>query len=470
MIQLHRPTEGVADLAVKELKGNLRGDYLLPKEEGYEDARKVWNGMIDRRPAIIVRCQGASDVIKAVGFGRKHGLTVSVRGGGHNVAGNAVNDGGIVIDLSRMKGVRVDPVARTAMVEPGAVWHDFDTEAQVFGLATTGGLISTTGGAGFSLGGGIGWLVRKHGLALDNLISVDLVTADGELVTASADQNSDLFWGVRGGGGNFGVVTSFEFQLHAVGPTVVGGMVLHKASEAEALLKFYRDYVKDVPDELTTLVAFLTAPPLPFIPKELVGKHMVAVAGCYSGPIDEGMKVLDPLKRFGNPVADLLGPIPYIALQSFLDMTAPFGSRNYWKTSFLKGLDDGFINTYLDFGERVPSPMTSVHIHHLGGAMGRVNEGSTAFSNRDAAFAMNIVSEWQSPDEDEPNIRWTKALFDAVQQFSTGAAYLNFLGEEGQDRVRAAYGEEKYRKLSELKGKYDPTNFFKMNQNIKPPK
>ena len=457
----------LAETAVKELRGAMRGEVLIPGEEGYDQARRVWNGMIDRHPLIIVRCLGASDVIKGVRFARQHGLTVSAKGGGHNVAGNAVCDDGMMIDLSKMRSVRVDPTRRVARVEPGATWRQFDLEAQTFGLATTGGLVSSTGVAGFTLGGGIGWLVRKHGLAMDNLLSIDLINADGELVHASMSENPDLFWGVRGGGGNFGIVTSFEFQLHQEGPIVLGGLLLHKATDAPALLRFYRDFVKGIPDELTTLVVFLTAPPLPFLPKEVVGTHLVAVALCYAGPIGEGERILGPLRRFGQPVADVIQPMPYVVIQSFLDETAPAGIQNYWKSAYLNELDDEAIETILGNWERITSPLSSVHLHHLGGAMRRIGEDATAFGNRDASFVMNIVSAWTDAKEDERNIKWTRDFFAAMQKFTTGA-YVNFLGEEGEERVRSAYGAEKYRKLAALKKKYDPANFFHMNQNIKP--
>ena len=468
MVNENGEVNGLEESIAKDLKGSTRGEVLLPGDNGYEEARKIWNGMIDRHPALIIRCHGASDVIKAVKFARQHGLVVSVKGGGHNVAGNAVNDHGMMIDLSKMRSVRIDPINRRARVEPGATWREFDLEAQTFGLATTGGLVSSTGVAGFTLGGGIGWLVRKYGLSLDNLISVDLITAEGELVTASMEENQDLFWGVRGGGGNFGIVSSFEFRLHPVGPMVMSGLIFHRSSEAKGLMKFFRDFAKDAPDELSMAMAFLTAPPLPFIPSELVGTHMMGVAACYAGPLDEGARILAPLKAYGRPVADLIGPTPYVLLQTSMDDTAPVGIRNYWKTAYLKELDDGTINTFLEFSEKITSPISAIHIHQLGGMIQKVDEGSTAYSNRDAKYAMNIVCGWENPSEDEKNIGWSRDLFNAMQKFSTGAAYLNFLGEEGQDRVRAAYGEEKYRKLAELKKKYDPTNFFHMNQNLKP--
>jgi FAD/FMN-containing dehydrogenase len=457
--------KGFVEADVAELKGSVRGDVLLPNENGYDQARRVWNGMIDRRPSIIVRCGGASDVMKAVKFARKHTLTVSAKGGGHNVAGNAVCEGGMMIDLSKMKSVRVDPARSVARVEPGATWREFDLEAQAFGLATTGGLVSSTGVAGFTLGGGIGWLVRKYGLATDNLLSVDIVTAEGERVSASMDENPDLFWGVRGGGGNFGIVTSFEFQLHHVGPMILGGLVLHKAQDALALLKFHRDFLKSIPDELTTLVVFLTAPPLPFLPKEVVGTHLVAIAVCYSGQVEEGERILAPLKDFGHPVATVIHPMPYVVLQSLFDESAPAGIQNYWKSAYLADLDDGAIETMLAYGERIPSPLSAIHIHHLGGAMRRIGEDATAFSNRGGSFVLNIVSAWQDPKDDDKNTKWTRDLFQAMQKFA-GSAYVNFLGEEGQERVRSAYGEAKYKKLAVLKKKYDPTNFFHLNQNI----
>lgn len=454
--------------ALSLLKSELRGEALVPGDQTYEAARKVWNGMIDRHPAVIVRCLGASDVVKAIRFARDQKLgDVAVKGGGHNVAGNAVCEGGLMIDLSLMKSVRVDTARKTATAEPGATWRQFDLETQGFGLATTGGLVSTTGLAGFTLGGGIGWLVRKYGLAMDNLISVDLVTAEGKVVTASSAENPDLFWGVRGGGGNFGVVTSFEFQLHEVGPLVVGGAVFHRIKDAEALLRFHREFVKTAPDDLTTVVVFLTAPPLPFFPKEVVGTHLVAIAACYAGPVEEGQRELAPLKRFGTPVADLIGPIPYTALQSMFDATAPPGIRNYWKSAYLKGLDDATAKVIVSRAEKMPSPLTAVHIHHLGGAMGRVAEDATAFTNRNASFIINMVSTWTERKDDDVNIEWARDFFDEMRRYTMGA-YVNFLGEEGEDRVVSAYGPEKYKRLSLLKAKYDPTNMFHMNQNIVP--
>lgn len=453
--------------AVKALKADLRGEVLLPGDAGYEQTRKIWNAMIDKRPAMIVRCLGTSDAMKSVRFARDQGLTVSVRGGGHNVAGNAVCENGLMIDLSGMKSVRVNPLHRTARAEPGVTWRQFDLETQAFGLASTGGLVSTTGIAGFTLGGGIGWLVRKHGLALDNLVSVDVVTAKAELVIASMNENTDLFWGVRGGGGNFGIVTSFEYQLHPVGPIILGGLIAYRAEDGQALLRFYRDFVKEAPDELTTLVVYLTAPPLPFLPKEVHGKHLVAIVLCYCGKIEDGQRILAPLRKFGKPVADVIQPMPYTALQSMLDEAAPAGIQNYWKSAYISGLNDDVIDLILTYGDRITSPLSAIHVHQLGGAMRRIGDDATAFSHRDAPFALNIVSSWKEPSENDKNVNWTREFFAAVQKFATGA-YVNFMGEEGSDRVKEAYGEDKYSQLVALKNKYDPTNFFHLNQNIRP--
>jgi FAD/FMN-containing dehydrogenase len=457
----------VSPNALSALRSDFRGEVILPGDKSYEQSRKIFNGMIDKRPALILRCLGASDVIKAVRFAHEQKLVVSVRGGGHNVAGNAVCDGGLMIDLSGMKSIRVDSARQTARAEPGATWRQFDLETQAFGLASTGGLASSTGIAGFTLGGGIGWLVRKHGLALDNLISVDVVTAKAEMVTASMSENADLFWGVRGGGGNFGIVTSFEYQLHPVGPIILGGLIAYKAEDGQALLKFYREYMKQVPDELTTLFVYLTAPPLPFLPKEVHGSHLVAIALCYCGEIEEGKRVLDPLRKFGKPVADVIQPMPYTALQSMLDEAAPQGLQNYWKSAFISVLSDVSIDTILSHGNEITSPLSAIHLHQLGGAMRRIGDDATAFSHRDAPFLLNIVSIWQDPSENDRQVRWTKDFFNAIQKFATGA-YVNFLGEEGADRVKEAYGEEKYGKLAALKKKYDPFNFFHLNQNISP--
>ncbi len=457
----------IDEAAIKEFKTKLRGELIMPEDSGYDAARKVWNGMIDKHPALIVRCTGVADVISAVKFARTNKLLVAVRGGGHNVAGNAVCDGGIVIDLSRMKGMRVDPAARTARAQAGLTWGDFDHETQAFGLATTGGLISTTGIAGFTLGGGIGWLMRKHGLTCDNLLSADIVTADGRFLTASKTENTDLFWGLRGGGGNFGIATSFEYRLHPVSQ-VIGGLVLHPAEKSKEVLRFYREYLVKVPDELTSMVTFLTAPPAPFIPEHLHGVAVIGIAVCYSESIEEGKKVVQPLKEFGPPLVDLLGPMPYAALQSMLDAGYPPGLQNYWKAAYLKNISDSAIDTVIDHVARKRSPLSEVHIQHMPRALNSVGADETSFGNRDAAFVLNIIGLWSDPKESEVHTRWAREFFASMEPFSTGGVYVNFLGNEGEKRVMAAYGTAKYERLVALKNKYDPTNFFSLNQNIKP--
>ncbi len=457
----------VEDVSPQELKTSLRGELLLPSDAGYDEARKVFNGAIDKHPRMIARCAGTADVITAVRFARKHNLLVSIRGSGHNVAGNAICDNGLVIDLSRMKGIRVDPETKTARAQPGVTWGEFDFETQAFGLATTGGLVSTTGIAGFTLGGGIGWLVRKHGTACDNLLSVDLVTSDGQLVTASPRENPDLFWGVRGGGGNFGIVTSFEYQLHPVGPLIIGGVIIHPVAKATDLLRFYREFVAEAPEELTTLVAFLMAPPLPFVPQQLHGRPVVIVAFCYAGDLEKGERVLEPLRTFGPPAVALVQPMPYRVLQSFLDADAQPALQNYWKSDYLRELSDDAINTILSYNGRAESPLTEVHLHHMQGAFTNANTNDTAFVHPDAPFVINIVSRWTDPREANKHIKWARDFFAAMRPFAAGQAYLNFLGEEGEERVKAAYGGN-YERLAALKKKYDPTNFFRLNQNIKP--
>jgi FAD/FMN-containing dehydrogenase len=447
----------LGEATIEEFRVSLRGSLIRPGDSDYDAARTVWNGMIDKHPALIVRCSGVSDVMRAVQFARSHNLPVAVRGGGHNVTGAAVCDGGLVIDFSEMKSVRVDPVHRSARAEPGATWSDFDHETQAHGLATTGGLVSSTGVAGFTLGGGIGWLVRKHGLACDNLLSVDIVTADGRLLTASPEENSDLFWGVRGGGGNFGIITSFEFRLYPLSH-VVGGLVAHPIERAGEVLRFYRDFVENAPDELTTLVVFVTMPD---------GFRVVGIGACYAGPLEQGEEVIGPLRRFGPPVADMFGPVPYTALQAANDPSAPAGMQNYWKASFLAGLSDEAIDTIVEHAMGMTSPLSAVHVHHLGGAMSRVAPDATAYNQRDSEFVVNIIGMWASPAEHDSHVDWVRHLYSALQPYSTGGAYLNFLGDEGQERVRAAYGGN-YDRLLALKYKYDPTNFFRLNQNIRP--
>lgn len=457
---------GEATLA--EFGAGLTGELIRPNDANYDAARKVWNGLIDKHPALIARCANANDVVQAVQFARSHNLLVAVRGGGHNVAGFGTCDDGIVIDLSAMKGMVVDGSARSARAQGGLTWGEFDAATQSHALATTGGLVSTTGIAGFTTGGGIGWLMRKYGLALDNLLSVEMVLADGRRVTANEKENADLFWGVCGGGGNFGIVTEFTFRLHPVGPTLFGGALFHPLTRAQELLQFYREWARGLPDELTTMVAFLTAPPAPFVPPPLQGTKMIAVAMCHCGAVEEGAALIKPLREFAPPAIDLLGPIPYTALQSMFDASVPRGLLSYWKTEYLRGLDDGAIDILTEYAGKMRAPLSALHIHHVEGVVNRVNPDSTAFARRDAPFILNMIGGWTGAAGSDANIAWVRETAQAIQPHATGAAYLNFLGDEGAARIQAAYGAEKYARLISLKNKYDPTNIFRLNQNIKP--
>jgi FAD/FMN-containing dehydrogenase len=447
--------------AVAAFKTTLRGTLLQPGDTGYDEARKIWNAMIDKRPALIARCAGIADVVSAVNFARTHDLLVAVRGGGHNVAGNAVCDGGLMIDLSPMKSVRVDPVRRTARAEPGVTWGEFDHETQAFGLATTGGVIPTTGIAGLTLGGGIGWLMGKHGLSCDNLLSVDIVTADGQLRHASSTENPELFWGVRGGGGNFGVVTSFEYQLHPVSQ-VLGGMLIHPLEQAKDVLRFFREFTQTAPDAFISTVALLTSPD---------GAPVVATIVCYNGPMAEGERVLQPLRAFGPPLADQIGPMAYTTLQHMLVDGFPPGLQNYWKSNFLRDLSNDAIAVIVDGFTTAPAPTSAVAIEYIGGAVRRVDENATAFNHRHSPYNLLIVGIWPDPANNDANIRWVREFWQAAQPFSSGGVYVNYLGQtadEGTERIKEAYGVAKYERLLALKKKYDPTNLFRLNQNINP--
>jgi FAD/FMN-containing dehydrogenase len=447
------------DTAIGELRATLRGPLLQPGDPGYDTARTIDNAMIDRRPALIARCAGVADVLGAVRFARTHHLLVSVRAGGHNVAGNAVCDGGLMIDLSPMKGLRVDPGGRTVHAQAGVTWGDFDAETQAFGLATTGGVISTTGVAGLTLGGGVGWLNGRFGLACDNLISADVVTADGQFLRASEQENAELFWGLRGGGGNFGIVTSFEYRLHPVGPTMLGGPVFHPAARARDVLRFYREFSAGEPDELTTYAGLLTGPD---------GTPLVGIVPCYAGPPEQGEKLVERLRRFGPPVADMIGPMPYLAVQRMFDAAFPPGRYNYWKSSLAPELSDQLIDAVVDHVARVPSPHSAVMLEHYHGAYSRKPPTATAYSHRRTTYDVVIIANWTDPADHDRNIAWARDLFAAVQPQVSRAVYVNFLDrDEGADRIRAAYGEN-YDRLVALKRKYDPTNFFRMNQNIRP--
>jgi FAD/FMN-containing dehydrogenase len=445
---------------VETFKTSLRGELLRPGDTDYDEARKVWNGMIDKRPGLIARCTGVADVISAVDFARTHQLLVSVRGGGHNIPGNAVCNGGLMIDLACMRSVRVDPVRRTARAEGGVTWGEFDHETQAFGLATTGGSVSDTGIAGLTLGGGLGWLAGKCGLTCDNLLSADVVTADGKLLVASASEHTDLFWGVRGGGGNFGIVTSFEYQLHPVGP-VLAGMLLYPFTQAKEALAYYRDFAKAVPDEVNTMGGLLTSPD---------GDLMAVIAVCYNGSLDAGERVLRPLREFGPPVADQIRPMAYREVQTQLDAAAVRGRRYYFKSSFMRSISDDAIDALIDRFANVPSPHTLVFFQQLGNAANRIGAQETAFSQRDALCEWGCLSSWVDPAADGMNIGWTRALAEAMQPFSSGGAYITQMGveaEEGADRIKDAFGPN-YEQLVALKNKYDPTNLFRHNPNIRP--
>jgi FAD/FMN-containing dehydrogenase len=443
--------------AVREFAAGLRGEIVRPEEDGYDAARAVFNGMIDKRPALIVRCAGTSDVIRGVDFAHAHDLLLAVRSGGHNVAGKAVCDGSLMLDLSPMKGMRVDPARRRARAQSGLTLGEFDHETQAFGLATPLGVVSMTGIAGLTLGGGLGWLNGKHGLACDNLLSADVVTADGRLLTASEEENEDLFWGIRGGGGNFGVVTSFEYRLHPVGPVLAGGL-WHPAAKARDVLRFYHEFASGCPDELSISASLGRAPD---------GSLVAGITVCYCGAIEEGERVLRPLRAFGSPLEDGIRPMAYTALQSAPDEGFPPGQQHYWKSSNLEHLSDEAIEVMVRLVKEMPSPSSGMGLQQMHGAASRVDPAATAFPHRDEHYDLLILSQWANPADSEENVRWTRELFEAMQPFVGKGVYVNNLGEEEGDRVKEAYGEH-YERLVALKDRYDPTNLFRLNQNVKP--
>jgi FAD/FMN-containing dehydrogenase len=462
-------TKGTQSVNTESLQAAFEGAIITPASPTYNLARKIWNGMIDRHPALIAQCNGVADVQAAVRFAREHDLLVAIKAGGHNVAGTAVCDGGMVIDLSPMKGMRVDPAARTAWAEPGLLWGEFDHETQAFGLATTGGIVTHTGMAGLTLGGGIGWLMRKHGLSCDNLLEADVVTADGEFLKASEQENADLFWGIRGGGGNFGIVTNFKFRLHPVGPEVLAGPILYPAEQAQEVLEAYRDAIANAPDELGTIVNLRHAPPAPWLPESVHGQPVVLIAVCYAGPVDEAKAVIAPFHKLGTPIANAIRPMPYTTLQGMFDASVPHGLHYYWKSHYSASLSNDAIRTLAALAWKTKSPSSYTIIFHMGGAVRHVSEEATAFKGRTALHAINVNAAWR-PDFEagREDIQWTQELWSALAPYSDGGVYMNFLGDEGQDRVKAAYGAATYERLVALKDKYDPTNFFRMNQNIKP--
>lgn len=453
--------------ALHALKGGLRGQTLTKDEDGFDMARSIWNGMVDRSPGLIVRCHGAADVIRAVDFARERNLVLAVRGGGHNIAGNAVCEGGLMIDLSPINFVRVDPAARKAWVGPGATLGDVDRETQAFGLALPTGINSTTGIAGLTLGGGFGWLTRKYGLTVDNLVAADVVTSDGRLLRASSEENPDLFWAIRGGGGNFGIVTAFEFSLHQAGPEVLSGLVVHPFDNAGELLRKYREAVVGAPEEFTCWVVMRKAPPLPFLPAEWHGREVMIFAMCYVGDLAEGERVTQQIRSLGSPIADVVGPHRLVDWQSAFDPLLTTGARNYWKSHDFVTLADGALDAIARAVQTLPGPECEVFIAHVGGAMSRVAPDATAYPQRSAHFIMNVHTRWRESRDDKTCIAWARELFKATEPFATGSAYVNFMPEDEMDRVETIYGAN-YRRLTEIKGRYDPQNLFRMNQNIRP--
>lgn len=449
------------------LKQRLDGTLILPGNPGYDEARSIWNGMIDRKPAVIVRCRTEGDVTRAVEYARENQLIVAIRGGGHNIAGHAVCDGGLMIDLSAMKEVRVDALARRAYVRPGATLGDVDRATQAHGLATPTGINSTTGIAGLALGGGFGWLSRKLGLTSDNLVSARLVTAEAKCIQVSATSHVDLFWALRGGGGNFGVVTEFEFALHPVGPEVFAGLVVFSRSEAATVLRKYREFVAGTPDELSVWIVMRKAPPLPFLPPEVHGQDILALAICYLGSESHGQKLIAPLAEFGTVLGQHAGMQPFTDWQQAFDPLLTPGARNYWKSQNLRELKDGLLDTIVKFAGEFPSPHCEIFIGQLGGQAARVAADATAFGNRDANYVMNVHGRWTSSAEDKAGIAWARAVYQATLPFATGGAYSNFLTAEETDRVKSAFGGN-YARLAKVKTAYDPGNFFRLNQNIRP--
>jgi hypothetical protein len=452
---------------IADLRGRIKGPVLAAGDACYEEVRRIWNGAHDRRPALIARCAGVADVIEAVNFGRQTGALIAVRGGGHNVAGTSMCEGGLVIDLSPMKGIRVDPVARRAWAQSGATWGDLDRETQAFALVTPGGNISSTGIAGLTLGGGMGWFRRAFGMSADNVVSVDIVTADGRFRTASNQEHEDLFWAVRGGGGNFGVVTSFEYQLYPLGPQVMLVSPIYAAERAEQIVRYWRRCCENTPDEFSSYVIFMTIPPGPGFPQTLHGRRVVVLAGAWAGTVEEGAQHLQPLRECETPLLDLSGPMPYVALQSAFDWLFPKGNLYYWKTVTLDRLSDEAIATVVEAANSSPSPGTVVGIWQQGGALSRRPASATAYGPRNEPFMVNIDSGWADPYESDRNIAWTRECWAALQRFSRGGMYLNYGSLEPEEQVRAAYGEN-YDRLVRAKDKYDPENVFRLNQNIRP--
>jgi FAD/FMN-containing dehydrogenase len=451
---------------IQAFRSGLRGGLVTKDDAGYDEARALWNAMIDRRPALIARCAGAADVIQSVKLAREKDLLFSIRGAGHNIAGKATCEGGLMIDLSGMRDVRVDPERGIVHCGPGATLADLDHETQVFGLAVPVGINSTTGVAGLTLGGGFGWISRKYGLTVDNLLSADVVLADGRLVHASPREEPDLFWGLRGGGGNLGIVTSFEFQAHPVGPEVLAGLVVHPFDDAPRVARHWRDFCKDAPDEASAWIVARKAPPLPFLPEEWHGKEVLVLAMMYTGEIAAGEKAFASLRSFGKPIADVVGPHPFAGWQQAFDPLLTPGARNYWKSHNFEAMTDEALDTLLNYAGRLPSPASEIFVGSLGGAVNRVAPDATAYPHRDTEFVMNVHTRWEDAKDDKACVAWARRFFDTMAQFASGGVYVNFISED-EERVRDAYGPN-YERLAKLKQRYDPDNLFRVNQNISP--
>ena len=450
-----------------KLKGKVRGKVVLPSDPGYDEVRKIWNAMIDRRPAVIVQCADANDVPHAIAFARENGLEISIRGAGHNIAGNAVCNKGVMIDFSNMKNVRVDSSKRRAYVEPGATLGDFDKAVQAHGLATPLGINSTTGIAGLTLGGGFGWLIRKYGLTIDNLVSAEMITADGKKIMASENNNADLFWAIRGGGGNFGIVTQFEFKLHSVGPEILAGLIVFPFNQAKQVLTQYREFIESTPPELNVWIVIRKAPRLPFLPAEVHGKEVVVLAVFYAGDIAKGEKLIQSLRSFGNAHGEYIDTQPYVQWQQAFDALLTPGARNYWKSHNFTKLSDGALDSMIEFAGRLPTSQCEIFLGLLAGVYNDVPSDATAYGPRDAKFVLNVHGRWDEAAQDESCIAWAREFFKASAPYASAGAYVNFMTEEEGDRVEAAYGSN-YLRLKQIKKKYDPENIFHLNQNIKP--
>ncbi|RMF58839.1 MAG: FAD-binding oxidoreductase [Calditrichaeota bacterium] len=452
---------------IEGLRSKLKGQLLLPEDEGYDEARAIWNAMINRKPSLIIQCENTQDVVEGVNFARNHHLLLAIKGGGHNVAGKAVCEGGLMLDLSLMRNVEVNPEKQTVRVEAGCLLSDIDKETQEHGLAVSGGIVSHTGVSGLTLGGGFGWISRKHGLSIDNLLAAEVVTADGQIITASGKENPDLFWGLRGGGGNFGVVTSFEFQCAEVGPEVFSGLIIQRFEDAKAYMQFHAEYVRTLPDDMTVWMVVRPAPPLPFLDPGVHGKLVIVVPFVYLGDQEKGEKLIQPIREFGKPHGEALGMNPWIAWQAGFDGLNSHGARNYWKSHHLKDLSSACIDKVIEFVKNIPGPNCEVFIPHMEGAPARVSEDETAYAFRKTPFVLNIHTRWENPAEDQNYIGWASEFFNQTKSFANGV-YVNFLSDEGEERVKQAYTTKAWERLVALKNKYDPTNLFRMNQNIRP--